>query len=108
MSCTPCAVDPVVGHYFGAGVYAKEAKVPAGYLVAKHTHSYTHLSILASGKAIIKAGDVVKEYYAPTCIEIKAGISHEIVALTDVVWYCIHATEETDVSKVDEILITKE
>jgi quercetin dioxygenase-like cupin family protein len=107
MSCKPCEVNPVVGHHFAAGLYAKESMVPAGYVVGKHIHDYTHLSILASGKAIVTAGESVKEYTGPACIEIKAGISHEILALTDVVWYCIHATDETDVDKVDEILINK-
>jgi len=28
-----------------------------------------------------------------------------VKALTDVIWYCIHATDEKDPSKVDEVLI---
>lgn len=107
MSCTPCEVNPVVGHHFAAGLYAKESMVPSGYVVGKHIHGYSHLSVLASGKAIVTAGDVVKEYTGPTCIEIKAGIPHEILAVTDVVWYCIHATDETDETKVDEVIISK-
>jgi hypothetical protein len=27
------------------------------------------------------------------------------MALEDSVWYCIHATEETDVNNIDEVLI---
>jgi len=107
LSCAPCAVNPVQGHHFAAGVYAKEAFVPAGYEVSKHTHAYSHLSILASGKAMVVAGDVGTVYTGPACIEIKAGIAHHITAITDVVWFCIHATDETDVEKVDEVLITK-
>lgn len=107
MTCKPCVVDPGVAHYFGDGLYAKEAVVPAGYSVGKHLHSYSHLSILAIGTAKVTSGDVVKEYSGPTCIEIKAGVPHHIEAITDIVWFCIHATDEKDVSKVDEILITK-
>lgn len=107
MSCTPCAVDPTVAHHFAAGLYAKEAVLPAGYVVGKHIHAYSHLSILASGKAKVQAGDAVTEYTGPACIEIKAGIPHAVEAITDVVWFCIHATDEKDPEKVDEILITK-
>jgi len=42
---------------------------------------------------------------APACIEIKAGLTHGVKAITDCVWFCIHATDEKDPSKVDEILI---
>jgi quercetin dioxygenase-like cupin family protein len=107
LSCTPCAVNPVQGHYFAGGVYAKEALVPAGYEVSKHTHAYSHLSILASGQARVTAGEKSTVYTKPACIEIKAGIPHLIEAITDVVWFCIHATDETDIEKVDEVLITK-
>lgn len=107
MSCKPCVVDPGVAHFFGDGLYAKEAIVPAGYSVGKHTHNYSHLSILGYGKAKVTAGDVVTEYVGPTCIEIKADVPHHIEAITDIVWFCIHATNEKDISKIDEILITK-
>ena len=42
---------------------------------------------------------------APACIEIEAGLTHGVKAITDCVWFCIHATDEKDPSKVDEILI---
>jgi hypothetical protein len=32
-------------------------------------------------------------------------MNHSIEALEDTVWFCIHATEETDPTKVDEVLI---
>jgi hypothetical protein len=107
LSCDPCAVNPVQGHHFAGGVYAKEAFVPAGYEVSKHTHEYSHLSVLASGQALVTAGGISMVYTGPACIEIKAGLEHKIEAITDVVWFCIHATDETDSDKVDEVLITK-
>ena len=45
---------------------------------------------------------------APACIEIKAGMYHGVKALTDVVWYCIHSTDETNPDKVDQVLIKGE
>lgn len=107
MTEEPQDFDPVIGHHFADGLYAKESVVPAGYYVGKHIHNYTHLSILAVGKAIVIAGDEVIEYEGPACIEIKAHVPHEIRALTNVIWYCIHATDEKDIEKVDEVLIHK-
>jgi mannose-6-phosphate isomerase-like protein (cupin superfamily) len=42
---------------------------------------------------------------APACLTIAAGKHHGIKSLTDVVWYCVHATDCTDEDKVDEVLI---
>jgi len=92
-------------HHFSDGIYAKEMLIPKGYAAISHKHNYSHLSILSSGKVIVRTDDFEKEYTAPACIEIKAGINHMIEALEDAAWFCVHATEETDVSKVDEVLI---
>jgi len=46
-------------------------------------------------------------YSAPYCFEIKSGINHSIQSLEDCVWFCIHATDEKDPSKVDEVLIQR-
>jgi len=42
---------------------------------------------------------------APACIEIRAGMTHGVKAITDCVWFCIHSTDEKDPSKVDDVLI---
>ena len=92
-------------HHFSDGLYAKEMHISKGYIAGSHAHKYSHLSILSKGKVIVKTDDFVKEFTAPACIEIKAGIHHMIEALEDAAWFCVHATDETDVSKVDEVLI---
>lgn len=92
-------------HHFSDGLYAKEMHIPKGYIVGTHAHKYSHLSVLSKGKVIVKTDEFNKEFTAPACIEIKAGIHHMIEALEDAAWFCIHATDETDVSKVDEVLI---
>ena len=92
-------------HHFSDGLYAKEMHIPRGYVVGTHAHKYSHLSVLSKGKVIVKTDESAKEFTAPACIEIKAGIHHMIEALEDATWFCIHATDETDVSKVDEVLI---
>lgn len=97
--------DPCVVHHFAAGVYAKQMTLPANHFAVKHSHSYDHISILAKGHVSVDVGGVVDEYRAPACITIKAGNKHRIVAHEDSVWFCIHATDETDQDKVDQVLI---
>lgn len=94
-----------ITHHFADGLYAKEAFVPAGTAILKHVHDFSHLSILASGRVVVMTDNTQQIVDAPACIEIKAGITHGVKALTDCVWFCIHATDEKDASKVDDILI---
>ena len=97
--------DGVIEHHFSDGLYAKQATFPAGVAILKHTHDFSHLSILAKGKVAVLKGEDVEIVEAPACIEIKAGMTHGVKALTDCVWFCIHATDEKDASKVDNVLI---
>jgi quercetin dioxygenase-like cupin family protein len=94
-----------VEHYFSDNLYSKQINLDAGSLVVQHRHKFDHLSILAKGKVIVLFEDDAVEYIAPACINIIKGVDHAIKALEDSVWYCIHATDETDATKVDEVLI---
>ena len=99
---------PEIAHHFSDNLYAKETFIPKDAILKQHKHAYSHLSILAKGSVVVnKEGDLTV-YKAPTCIEIEKGISHGVLALEDSIWYCIHATEETDATKVDEVLIQEE
>jgi quercetin dioxygenase-like cupin family protein len=98
-------VDPQVKHHFSDGLYAKQMHLPKGYTAYSHKHNYSHLSILATGRVIVQTDAGNQTYVAPACINIVAGQNHAITALEDVTWYCIHATDETDETKVDQVLI---
>jgi hypothetical protein len=101
-------IDLGIQHYFSTGVYAKQMMLPKGYFALSHAHDYDHLSILASGKVIVKTDEDTQEFTAPACLIIKKHLNHSITALEDAVWFCVHATEETNSDKIDEVLIMKE
>lgn len=96
-----------VAHHFSDGLYAKQILIPKDAFVMQHKHQYSHLSILAKGRVLVKTDDDVEEIVAPACLNIAAAKYHSIMALEDSVWFCIHATEETDLDKIDEVLITQ-
>lgn len=102
--------DLNIKHHFSDSIYAKEMHLPAGHVAISHKHSYSHLSVLAAGKCIVmRVIEGVEEkttHTAPDVLEIKAGIEHQIEALEDVTWLCIHATEETDPDKIDKVAIS--
>jgi len=101
-------MNPEIVHHFSDGLYAKETFIPKDMILKQHKHNYSHLSILAKGSVVVnKEGDLTV-YKAPCCIDIEKEISHGVLALEDCVWYCIHATDETDATKVDQVLIKKE
>ena len=97
----------MITHHFSDGLYAKQIVILAGTAVLKHTHNFNHLSILAQGKVAVMKGEAVEIIEAPACIEIQSGLVHGIKAITNCVWFCIHATDEKDASKVDEVLIVE-
>ena len=94
-----------IEHHFGGGVYAKATAIPAGVELTQHRHKFDHLSILARGTARVTVDGREGLLVGPACITIKAGQVHKVQALTDVVWYCVHATECTDPTTVDAELV---
>lgn len=94
-------------HHFSDNLYAKEMFLPKGSFALQHKHTYSHLSILAKGKVVVGVEGDITEYTAPACINIEANLSHGIQALEDSVWYCIHSTDETNIDKIDEVLIAE-
>ena len=95
----------MIEHFFSSGVYAKETRIPAGHILVQHKHKFDHLSILASGSVELIVDGVKSVVHAPACLTIEANRHHGVKSLTDVVWYCVHATECTDIDSIDEVLI---
>ena len=95
----------MIKHHFSAGVYAKETHIPAGHVLVQHKHKFDHLSILASGSIELMVDGERSVVHAPACLTIAANKHHGVKSLTDVVWYCVHATECVDESEIDEVLI---
>ena len=93
-------------HHFSSGVYAKETFIPAGQILIQHRHNFDHLSILASGSVELIVDNVKSIVHAPACLTISANKHHGVKSLTNVVWYCVHATNCTDTEELDDVLIT--
>jgi quercetin dioxygenase-like cupin family protein len=100
-------IDFKVEHFFSDGVYSRKMTIPQGVKVPTHKHKFNHMSILASGKVIIKVDGIVSEYTAPAQLEIAKNQIHEILALEESVWFCIHATDVTDPDCIDNELINE-
>ena len=95
----------MITHHFSDKLYAKELRIPADTVILMHTHSFSHRSVLAQGQVAVLRGQEIDIVNAPACIEIRAGLTHGVKAITDCGWFCIHSTDEQDPSKVDDVLI---
>jgi hypothetical protein len=96
----------VIQHHFIGGVYAKSIIIPDGFEVVSHKHVFDHMSVLTKGCVIVEANGIQETYYAPAVIEIKAGVAHSVLPVNgDAHWLCIHATDCTDETKIDEVLV---
>jgi mannose-6-phosphate isomerase-like protein (cupin superfamily) len=95
-----------ISHHFSDGVYAKQMLLKTGHIALTHQHKYSHLSILAQGEVLVECDGDITHYTAPACVEIKAGTNHQIEALKDSVWFCVHHIDgEYNENNIDEVLI---
>jgi quercetin dioxygenase-like cupin family protein len=104
------AVDEALGvvHYFpteGNPVYMRQMRAEAGKVIGSHRHTYEHYSVLCEGRVRAEYDGHVEEHEAPAVMVVPAGIEHQITALTDIVWLCVHGTTELDRESVDAVLI---
>lgn len=95
-------------HRFGPGIYIREALLPEGTLVIGHTHKTEHTNIMVKGRLLILHADgTVTELIAPTCFTSKPGRKVAYI-LEDVIWQNVHATTETDVRVLEDLLLDKD
>jgi len=77
------------------GLVRRSYRIPAGLVIFTHTHPYDHLSVLYSGRCdLYKNGRYAETLTGPRAVFIGKGVSHEIFAITDCLWDCIHAFDE--------------
>lgn len=72
-----------------AGVEVREWKFRAGTVTLSEIHEFDHLSILISGRCILRSNGEDRHLIGPCMVEIKAGIEHALYAISDVVWDCV-------------------
>lgn len=94
----------MIKHHWSDGLFAKQILIPKNHHIVQHKHKYDHLSI-AIGHVIVATDKGTEEHKGISCINIEAEMNHEVTALEDTVWFCIHATEETNVDLIDKVLI---
>jgi hypothetical protein len=93
-------------HHFAPGVYARELHISAGVLLTGKIHRTRHLNIVSKGRIAVwseATGSTIME--APAAFVSDPGTRRVGFAYEDTVWTTIHPTDETDLVKLEELLI---
>lgn len=101
-------VEMPVTHYFSKGVYARELFIPADTVLTGKIHKYENLNILSQGEMTVLTEEGMKRVKAPFTIVSPPGTKRIAYAHTDCVWTTIHATDETNVDKIELHFIAKD
>lgn len=93
-------------HRFAPGVYLREIKMPAGTVVIGKVHRTEHFNVLIQGACLIVHDDGRREELrAPMTFVSKSGVQKVLYILEDMIWQTIHPTDETDMAKLDEMIV---
>lgn len=98
-------VEIVTTHHFSKGLYAREIFIPKGTILVGKIHKYQSLNILSQGDITILTEFGARRVRAPYTVVSppltkRIGYAHE-----DTVWTTVHATDETDLEKLEDELI---
>ena len=95
-------------HSFAPGIYVRQISIPAGTLIVGKIHKHEHPNFLLKGKvSVFTESGGVEELEAPLQMISPAGTKRIVYSHTDVVWTTIHATNETDLEKIEEETIAE-
>ena len=93
-------------HRFAGGIYARELTIPAGAMLTGKIHKTEHLNIISKGDiTVFSADEGTRRIKAPFAFVSKPGARRIGYAHEETVWTCIHATTETDLDKLEALLI---
>ncbi len=94
-------------HTFADGLYIRQMSAPKGMLNVSKLHKTTHPYFILKGKFSVSTEMGFVLIQAPYMGITKAGTKRIVYFHEDTIWITVHATEETDLEKIEEELIAK-
>lgn len=94
-------------HSFGDGCYVREIFMPAGTFIISKLHNKNHPYFVLKGKALVKTEEGIVTIEAPFQGMTKAGTKRALYILEDMTWITVHVTDETDLDKIENEIISK-
>lgn len=101
-------LDCPVKHNFAPGVYMREITMPEGAVVIGKTHRTSHLNIISKGECLVAINGIVTHIKAPYTFVSDENIKKVVFMISEVVWSTVHPTDETDLDKIEALVIDEE
>jgi len=100
--------DCPLKHSFGDGLYVREIYNPANHLIVTKIHKKAHPFFLLKGKMSILTDEGVKIIEAPFYGITPPNTKRVIYTHSEITFVTVHATNETDIEKIEEEIISKD
>ncbi len=102
----PDQLDLPPVHHFSKGLYARELFIPKHTIIVGKIHKYENLNTMMGDISVLTEDGIKRltglhTFTSPPGVK-RVGWTHE-----DTTWICYHATEETDLDKLEDELIAK-
>jgi hypothetical protein len=99
-------IELQVKHHFAKGLYGRELFLPKGTRAIGKIHKREHLSVISKGAiTVLTEEDGLRRIIAPYTFVSQPGTKRLVIAHTDTIWNTIHATNETDLEKIEADVI---
>lgn len=96
-------------HNFANGMYSRTVLMKAGEFIVGKIHKKDHIVVVSAGRCLVVSEEFgTQEILAPCVFVSPPGVKRMLHILEDTVWTTIHATNETDLVKLEEELIAKD
>lgn len=100
-------VDCPLKHHFAPGAYAREILLPKGSVVVGKIHKHAHVNVVSKGRVTVYTETGMRDIEAPATFVSEVGTKRVVLAHEDTVWTTVHVTDETDLEKIEEVVIAK-
>ena len=94
-------------HTFADGLYIREMKAPKGMINVSKLHKTNHPYFILEGDVSILTEKGIIRLKGPCSGITKAGTKRIVYFHEDTTWITVHATQETDLEKIEEEVIAK-
>ena len=94
-------------HTFADGLYIREMRAPKGMLNVSKIHKKTHPYFILKGEYSVLTENGLVRVKAPHFGITKAGTKRIVYFHQDTIWITVHATEETDLQKIEDEIIAE-
>jgi len=92
-------------HITDSGLYAREMIIPAGTVITGKIKKHEHISVISAGFVTEVTDAGLQRIKAPYTMISKPGTKRVVWAHETTVWTTIHASDETDLDKLEQDLI---